>query len=105
MLVEVLAIAARIGSQPAGQSALEVSAGLASALGEWDRATRFFGMAEAQAERTGLHRDPADEASAPPLRARAREPAPGATEAEAAGRELRYEDALEEARRWLARGT
>ena len=62
MLLEVLAIADEIGSKPAGQSALEVSAGLAGATQEWADAARFFGAAEAQAAQTGLHRDPADEA-------------------------------------------
>ena len=67
MLVEVLAIAARIGSQPAGQSALEVSGGPRVGIGRVGPRRALFGMAEAQAERTGLHRDPADEAFLAPL--------------------------------------
>ena len=37
----------------------------------WDNAARFFGAAEAQAERAGLRRDAADEAFLAPLMAKA----------------------------------
>jgi predicted ATPase/class 3 adenylate cyclase len=103
MLLEVLEIAREIGSKPAGQSVLEVSAGLASSSSDWERAARFFGMAEAQTERTGLHRDPADEAFLAPLITKTRE-ALGAGQfasAEAEGRTLSYEEATSEARAWL----
>ena len=103
MLVEVLDIAADIGSQTAAQSVLEVSAGLAASRSDWARAATLFGVAEARAARTGLHRDPADEAFLAPLIARAREalgePAFGA--AERAGRALGDEDAIGELRAWL----
>lgn len=105
LIVEVLDIAERIGSQPAGQSALEVSAGLASVSREWDRAARFFGMAEGQADRAGLHRDPADEAFLTPLVERARDAlgTPRFDDMTSGGRGVRYEDAIAEARRWLVR--
>jgi hypothetical protein len=103
MLLEVLAIADEIGSKPAGQSALEVLAGLGVLHEDWTQAARFFGAAEAQAERTGLHRDPADEAFLTPLIAKA-QTALGSTifaAVESAGRALPYDEAMIEARSWL----
>jgi predicted ATPase/class 3 adenylate cyclase len=73
MLLEVLRIGAETGSNPVAQSTLEVCAGLAAAMGDWARAAHFFGVAEAQAEQSGLRRDPADEAFIAPLISRARE--------------------------------
>jgi tetratricopeptide (TPR) repeat protein len=106
MLLEVQAIAEEIGWRPAGQSVLEVSAGLAASRGEWEHAARFFGAAEAQTGESGLHRDPADEAFLTPLVAQARKilgtTAFGA--AEAIGRALSYEQAMAQARSWLTNG-
>jgi tetratricopeptide (TPR) repeat protein len=105
-LQEALAVAERTGSKPIGQSVLEVSAGLAALRKAWERAARLYGTAEAQMAETGLHRDPADEAFLAPLVAAARAglgPAAFAA-AEAAGRALPYEDAMAEARAWLAAG-
>ena len=103
MLLDVLAIAEEIGSKPAGQSVLEVSAGLAASGQDWPNAALFFGAAEAQAGRTGLHRDPADEAFLAPLIAKARTVL--GTEAfavaEANGHALGYEEAIAQARGWL----
>jgi hypothetical protein len=103
MLLEVLAIADEIGSKPVGQSVFEVSAGLAALREEWPRVARFYGAAEVQAAQTGLHRDPGDEAFLAPLLARARAAlgAPAFAAAESAGRELPFEQAIAEARRWL----
>ena len=100
MLLEVLDIADEIGSKPVGQSALEVCAGLAGANGKPRDAARLYGAAEAHAEHTGLHRDPADEAFLAPLMATVRAALPKtAYEAAAtAGRALGYENALAEAR-------
>jgi predicted ATPase/class 3 adenylate cyclase len=104
MLREVLSIAEEIGSKPAGQSVLEVSAGLGAVRAEWERAGLFFGAAEAQTRQTGLHRDPTDEAFLAPLIEQARKAL--GTEAfatiEAAGRALSYDDAMAEVRAWLA---
>jgi hypothetical protein len=62
----------------------------------------LYGMAEAQTERTGVQRDPADEAFLAPLVARARESLGTAfAGAETAGRSLAYEDAMAAARAWL----
>ena len=104
MLVGVLAILDEIGSRYVGQSVLEVSAGLAVLHGEWQRAARFYGAAEALALQTGLHRDPADEAFLAPLIAKAHSAldTPAFAAAEGAGRELPYETIIAEARRWLA---
>jgi hypothetical protein len=101
----VLAIAEAIGSRPAVQSAVEVSAGLAAASQAWEDAARFFGAAEAQAEETGLQRDPADEAFLTPLIAQAKEALGDQrfNAVRAAGRALRTDAAMAEARVWLER--
>ena len=103
MLLEVSAIVDEIGSKPLGQSVLEVCAGLGAFCEEWERAACFYGAAEVQTERTGLHRDPADEAFLAPLIARAREALGAAAfaAAEATGRALDYEQATLETRAWL----
>ena len=103
MLLEVLAIAAEIGSKPAEQSVFEVSAGLAAARADWTVAARYFGIAEAQAAKTGLRRDPTDEAFLAPYVAKAR----GALGTEAfaaaqsAGAIQGYDAALADVRGWL----
>jgi tetratricopeptide (TPR) repeat protein len=107
MLLDVVAIAEEIGSKPAGQSVLDVSAGLAACLGDWERAARFYGAAEAQTGQTGLHRDPADEAFLAPLMAKARQ-ALGDAAFDAlrfTGSSLSYEEAISEARSWLGSRT
>ncbi len=104
MLLETLDIAEEIGSRVLGQAAADVAAGLAAMGADWERAARFFGVAEAQAALTGLHRDPTDEAFLAPLIATARK-ALGEKQfgtAEAAGRALGYEEAMQEVRGWLA---
>ena len=103
MLLEVVAIIEETGSRSAGQSVLEVSAGLAALREEWARAAQFFGAAEAQARQSGLRRDPADEAFLTPLVARARATLDVAafTAAEAAGRAMTYPEAIGAARAWL----
>ncbi|MEP6678851.1 MAG: tetratricopeptide repeat protein, partial [Betaproteobacteria bacterium] len=105
MLAEVLAIAEDIGSKPAGQSALEVCAGLAAASADWIRVARLFGAAEAHMSSTGLHRDPTDEAFLAPLIDAARQSLGERDFARAndAGRALPYDDAIAEAREWLGR--
>jgi tetratricopeptide (TPR) repeat protein len=102
-LLDALAIAEEIGFRPAGQSVLEVSAGLAALFEQWQRAALFFGVAEAQAEQTGLHRDPADETFLQPLvvTARAALGEVAFAVAETAGRRLSYQEAVADVRRWL----
>jgi len=103
MLREALDIATEIGSKPVAQSVLEVSAGLAASRGDWLRAARLFGVAENRAARTGLHRDPADEAFLAPLIARARDALGDAAfaVAERTGRAVDHDDAISEIRAWL----
>src|SRR5207244_5016981 len=59
LLRDVLTIAEETDSKTAGQSALEVSAGLAALQKDWERCVQLFGAAEAQTLRTGIRRDPA----------------------------------------------
>jgi predicted ATPase/class 3 adenylate cyclase len=106
MLLEVQAIAEEIGWHPAGQSVLEVCAGLAASRADWEHAACFFGAAEAQTGESGLHRDPADDAFLTPLVAQARKALGPAAfgAADAAGRALSYEQAMAQARSWLTNG-
>ena len=103
MLLEVLSIAEEIGSKAAGQSLLDVAAGLGALREKWERTALFFGAAEAQTGQTGLHRDPADEAFLTPLIAMARAALGPAAfgAAEVAGHSLSYNEAITEARAWL----
>jgi hypothetical protein len=104
MLLEAMALAKEVSSKPALQSVLEVSCGLAALRGEWERAARFFGAAEAQTATTGIHRDPADDAflAAWIARARVALDAPTYAAAESGGRALAFDVALAEAGHWLA---
>jgi hypothetical protein len=104
LLLEVLAINDEIASKAVGQSVLEASCGLATIGGDWPRAARLYGAAEAQSQSTGLHRDPADEAFLAPRVKQAREAMGGAAfaQSEAAGRALGYAGAIAETRAWLA---
>jgi predicted ATPase/class 3 adenylate cyclase len=106
MLAEVLAIAAETGSKPVGQSALDVCAGYCAWREEWASTARWFGVAQAQIEATGLQRDPADAAFLLPLvdRAKAVLGARAFDEELRAGRALSYEQAIDEvARRFASR--
>jgi tetratricopeptide (TPR) repeat protein len=98
-LLNVLAIVEEIGSKPAGQSVLEVCAGLEASLGNWEWAARFYGMAEVQIRHTGLHRDPGDDAFLTPLIVTARNSfgEKAFADAEVSGRTYTYEQAIAEA--------
>jgi predicted ATPase len=103
MVLEVIAISNEIGSMPAGQSVLDVCAGLATMRAQWERSALFFGAAEEQARKMGLHRDSADQSFLMPRIYKARD-ALGETKfaaREVAGRALSYEDAMVKARDWL----
>ena len=104
MLLDALAIAAATASKSVSQSVVEVAAGLAAARGEWERAARAFGAAEAHAAQTGFRRDSTDEAFLVPLmeKVRAMLPSGQYAAAEGAGRALSLEEALAEARTWLS---
>ena len=103
LLREALAIAEEIGSRYSGQAVLEVASGLATSIGDWERAARFDGASEAQRELMGVRREPPDEAFFEPLLAQAREALGRAAvdDAKSAGRALSYEAAIAEARPWL----
>jgi predicted ATPase/class 3 adenylate cyclase len=103
MLLEVIGIAEETGSKPAGQSVLEVCAGLAAVEENWAAAAWLYGAAEARTNETGLHRDPADEAFLSPRVDAARNAlgTKGFAGSELRGRELSYDNALIAARAWL----
>ena len=104
LLLETLDLAAAVGSSQVDQSLLEVTAGLAVQWGDGRNAARFYGAAEAHARKTGLRRDPADEAFLAPLIDRARD-AQGPAEFEAAfsaGEALPPREAAAELREWLS---
>jgi len=105
-LLETLAIADKTGDRLAGQSALDVCTGLAALRREYVQAARFHGMADSQLRQSGMQRDPADRAFlAPWVADTKRELAPAAfADAQSAGAELAYPDAIAEARRWIAVG-
>ena len=106
LLLEVLEIVRETGSKSAGQSTLEVSAGLAVVRADYARAARLHGAADAQMRQTSLHSDPADAAFLTPLldRARAALGAEGFASGKQAGTALAYDEAIGEARAWLAAG-
>jgi len=105
-VAEALAIAEELRSSRLAQSVLEVCAGLASAGGDWMHCALFVGAAEERARKTGLRRDPADEAFLAPHVEIARRGfgAEAFAAQEAAGRLLAAGAATELARSWL-RGT
>jgi tetratricopeptide (TPR) repeat protein len=102
LLDEVLTIVDRIGSKAMGQSLLEICSGLAVAEGDFRLGAEFFGAAEAQADRSELRRDPADQAFLSAAIARARNVlGQSAAECESVGRSLAYDEATLRARSWL----
>jgi tetratricopeptide (TPR) repeat protein len=105
LLLEVLMITEQSGSKRAGQSALEVSAGLAALREDWGYAARFYGVAERQTADTGLRRDPADEAFLRPWMSRAHDALGDAAfaDSQASARALTFEQGIAEAQAWLAR--
>jgi non-specific serine/threonine protein kinase len=62
LLREALAETLATGSQLAGQAVLDVMSGYCAARGGSEDCARYYGAAEAQAERSGLHRDSTDAA-------------------------------------------
>jgi predicted ATPase/class 3 adenylate cyclase len=105
-LVETLRILDKLGSRPIGQSLIEVTAGLAALQKEWPTSARYFGISEAHGKRTGIHRDPTDEAFLAPRIQAARDAlgGDGFTAAEASGQAISYERGIEEIRGWLEGG-
>jgi hypothetical protein len=102
MLREVAAITSRIGSRAAGQSLLEVCAGLAEAAGDAPRGNEFLKAAEEQAARSGLRRDPADEIFVVGVKRRLQSNlGTVATSGEAAIQNSTYDIAIARATLWL----
>jgi predicted ATPase/class 3 adenylate cyclase len=103
-LLEADAIGRQIGSRPVERSFLEVCAGVAAAVGDFERAALYYGSAEMQREETGLRRDPADEAFLVQAidAARAALGADAFARIEARGRAAPGALVLEQARIWLA---
>ena len=106
LLLDVLTIMEQSGSKRAGQSVLEVSAGLAALREDWKHAARFYGAAERQTGDTGNRRDPADDAFLQPLMSKTQSALgdAGFEDAQALGRAVTYEQGIAEAGAWLARG-
>ena len=105
LVAEAIAIAGETGSKPLEQSVMDVCSGLAASRGEWEHAARFYGMAQARVELTGMQRDPADEAFLAPRVAAARQALGAAAfeAAQAAGRDSGDGEPLAEARAWISR--
>ena len=103
LLRDALSIAEELGLRAAGQSVLEICAGLAALEGDGRRAGFFYGAAETQAAHTSLVRDPSDEAFLSPLIESARRTMGVEAFAAAAdvGRVCAYDAALEAAAAWL----
>jgi tetratricopeptide (TPR) repeat protein len=97
-LQEILEVLERLPSRYAEIVTLEVCAALAAFLGQWERAEGFFAATEAQRERIGDHREPADDAFIAPWIERTRSALGGAT----SGAPITLEDALAQARVWIA---
>lgn len=98
LLDQALQVASVLGSQQLGQSTLDIVAGLCAADGRHEAALQMFGAAEAQAERSGLKRDSADNAFLLPLIEHAQR-ALGAAAADvlAEGKGLGYAEAVQRA--------
>ena len=105
LLREGVSIACAIGSARAVQNVLEVAAGLAVLHGDWVRAVRYFGAGEAQLAQMAIKRTPEDNAVLMRSIVKARDALGDSAflAAESAGRALTYDDAIEDARAWLAR--
>ena len=103
LLLEALSIGIETGSRPVGQSVVEVSAGLAGAVGNWERAAYLFGIAETQNALTGMSRDPADEAFVAPIVTRAHEKLGGErfATAQREGAACTWDDAIAAVRMFL----
>ncbi|HVE49495.1 MAG TPA: AAA family ATPase, partial [Casimicrobiaceae bacterium] len=103
LLREALNIALATGSQPAQLSAVEVSAGNAALRRDFERCAVLFGAAEMQTQRTGIRRDPADDAFVASWIDEARQRLGSRfAELEIQGRSLPFETTLSELDGWLS---
>ena len=103
MLIESLAISDELGSRRGRLVVMEVCAGLAAHLGQWERVARFDGAADIHTVQMGRRRDIADAAFLAPLieRARVALGREGYASTEAAGRALSYDNAVAAMQEWL----
>jgi predicted ATPase/class 3 adenylate cyclase len=104
-LREALRIQREIGSQAAGQAILEIAAGLAAETGDWMTATEFVNAAEAQAARSGLRRDPADQAFVDSTVSRIQRAPDAAGGDSSIGKDLAFDLAMHRVARWLETNT
>ena len=104
-LFEAHAIARDDNLTRLGIQVLDACSGLAALVGEWERAARIHGSANAYAQRVDHHREPADEATLRPRLTEAREALGEAAfvAATANGRALPYDEAMADVGAWLAR--
>jgi tetratricopeptide (TPR) repeat protein len=105
LLDEAQSIAAATGSRALGQSLLDVCCGLAAARGDWQASAMFYGAAEAQAQRSGLRRDPADAAFLTAAIGASRAAAGDLSAAEASGRAQGFDEAMAAVRTYLCAAT
>ncbi len=105
MLIESLAISDELDSRRGRLVVMEVCAGLAAHLGQWELVACFDGAADIHTVQMGRRRDIADAAFLAPLieRARVALGGEGYASAEAAGRALSYDDAVAAMQEWLDR--
>jgi predicted ATPase/class 3 adenylate cyclase len=105
-LAEAVDTALALSSTRVGLGAIDVAAGLAAWQGRHELAARWYGAAQKQVAETGLQRDPTDQAFLLPLVDRSRSTLGEGVfqQAEGAGGALRYDEVIEEVRRWLEVG-
>jgi tetratricopeptide (TPR) repeat protein len=104
LLREALALTLEIGDQFGGCFALEAAAGLGAVVGESTFAARLYAAGERHLEQIGGQQGKSDQAFFGPLIAKTREALGESAFAatERGGRALSYEEAMTEARAWLA---
>jgi predicted ATPase/DNA-binding CsgD family transcriptional regulator len=102
-LLDSLLICDELDSRRGRLVVMEAAAGLAAGLGQWSRAFRFDAATRLHTARMGRRRDVADEATLAPMLDRARGGLGDANTAlaEAEGRALSYDAAVEDLREWL----
>jgi non-specific serine/threonine protein kinase len=106
LILESLDIARQIGAKRPMLDVLHACAALAAARAEWSRAVCFLTASGEELRRLGIQRLPYDVELLASIMPRARDEL-GPTDCavqEAAGRALSHEEAVVEARRWLASG-
>lgn len=103
-LLESLDAAAEIGATRTLLYVIDACVALADERREWERAARFLAAANVETERLGIRRTPGDDQLIGPPAAHARAALGDAafTEATAAARALSLDEAVAEARAWLA---